>query len=70
METISPVNRGVNGNTILYPGTLERGSHDREDTESGGDRFTLSSDSSQCSLSEPEGSCHVECGNAHSGVRR
>lgn len=46
METISPVNRGVNGNTILYPGTLERGSHEREDTESGGDRFTLSSDSS------------------------
>lgn len=34
METISPVNRGVNGNTILHPGILKRGSHGKEDTES------------------------------------
>lgn len=30
METISPVNREVNGNIILYPGTLKRGSHEKE----------------------------------------
>lgn len=48
METISPVNREVNGNIILYPGTLKRGSHEKElENES----VTLLSDWSQCSLS-------------------
>lgn len=41
METISPVNREVKGNIILYPDT-DRGAM-KEDTESAEERFTLSS---------------------------
>lgn len=59
MGTISPVTRGANGNTTLYPGTLKgEGDHEKEDTESEYECVTLSSDWSRCSLSEPPGSCH------------
>lgn len=54
METISPVNRGVNGITILYPGTWKRGSHEKEDIGSVDMCFTPWLERSQSSLSEPE----------------
>lgn len=33
MEVISPVNRGVHGNTILCPGTQKTGSQEKTDTD-------------------------------------
>lgn len=68
METISPVNREVKGNIILYPETQTRGAMRRRTP-------SQQRNVSPCPLVtaqpvRPEGSRHVECGRSHRGVKR